>query len=69
MSKRELIDQITQLNRSAGAEFLADFTEAELQQYLANLEAVWTDFSAQYLDGVCEDESSAQHEPDAVLTG
>jgi len=48
MSKVKLIERISQLNRSARAEFLAEFDEAELQQYLSNLEAVWSDFHRQY---------------------
>lgn len=34
MSKRELIDQILQHNRSAAPEFLARFAEADLKKYL-----------------------------------
>ena len=37
MSKRELIEQITSLNRSARAEFLARFSEEELRDYLRQL--------------------------------
>jgi len=48
MSKVKLIERISQLNRSARAEFLAEFDEAELQQYLCNLEAIWSDFHQQY---------------------
>ncbi len=40
MSKRELIDRIMQLNRSARREFLQCFTENELADYLRQLEAV-----------------------------
>ncbi len=46
--KQQLIDQISQLNRSARAEFLSEFDEAELQQYLENLQAVWEDFERQF---------------------
>ena len=34
MSKRELIDQILQHNRSAAPEFLARFAETDLKKYL-----------------------------------
>jgi len=37
MSKRELIDCICQINRSASPEFLADFTEEDLNAYLEHL--------------------------------
>ena len=37
MSKRDLIDRIMRLNRSAKAEFLAAFSEAELRDYLRQL--------------------------------
>lgn len=40
MSKRELIERIMQLNRSARREFLLCFTENELADYLRQLEAV-----------------------------
>lgn len=40
MSKRELIDRIMQLNRSARREFLQCFTENELADYLRQLESV-----------------------------
>jgi hypothetical protein len=43
MSKRELIDRIMQLNRSARLEFLQSFTENELADYLQQLESVCTD--------------------------
>jgi hypothetical protein len=48
MSKVKMIERISQLNRSARAEFLAEFDEAELQQYLSNLECVWADFQQQF---------------------
>lgn len=48
MSKVKMIERISQLNRSARAEFLAEFDEAELQQYLMNLEDVWADFHQQF---------------------
>ncbi len=48
LSKMKLIERISQLNRSARAEFLAEFEEAELQQYLNNLECVWADFQQQF---------------------
>ena len=37
MSKRELIDYIREINRSAKAEFLANFSEQELNAYLEHL--------------------------------
>ena len=37
MSKRELIDFICQINRSAKPEFLARFSAEELDKYLAHL--------------------------------
>jgi len=40
MSKRELIDRIMQLNRSARREFLQGFNENELDDYLRQLESV-----------------------------
>ena len=48
--KQKLIEQISGLNHTARAEFLADFTEAELQQYLENLQMVWSDFQNQFHD-------------------
>ena len=37
MSKRELIDYICKINKSAKPEFLAVFTEEELNDYLEHL--------------------------------
>jgi len=37
MSKRELIDYICRINRSAKPEFLAHFTEEQLNAYLEHL--------------------------------
>jgi hypothetical protein len=37
MSKREIIDRICEINKSAKPEFLADFSEEELYTYLRNL--------------------------------
>ena len=37
MSKRELIDYICKINRSAKPEFLASFSEEELNAYLEHL--------------------------------
>ncbi|MFA5238821.1 MAG: hypothetical protein WC476_03820 [Phycisphaerae bacterium] len=37
MSKRELIDRICEINRSARPEFLAAFSEADLSIYLEHL--------------------------------
>ena len=37
MSKRELIDHICEINKTAKAEFLAIFSEEELQSYLEHL--------------------------------
>ena len=63
MTKQELIGRIATINRSARAEFLAEFEEAELQQYLTNLETVWADFQQQYYTA-CETTSST---PELVL--
>ncbi len=49
-SKQQLIEQISSLNRSARAEFLGEFSEAELQQYFDNLRAVWEDFEKQFAE-------------------
>jgi hypothetical protein len=40
MSKRELIERIMNLNRSARREFLMCFTENELADYLRQLESI-----------------------------
>ena len=40
MSKRELIDRIMDLNRTARREFLQAFSENELADYLRQLEAI-----------------------------
>ncbi len=37
MSKRELMDEIIRLNRSAGRAFLEKFNEKELQAYLTRI--------------------------------
>jgi len=37
MSKRELIDYICQINKTAKPEFLADFSEEDLSSYLDHL--------------------------------
>ncbi len=37
MSKRELIDYILEINKSAKPEFLANFSEEELNAYLEHL--------------------------------
>jgi hypothetical protein len=37
MSKRELIDRICEINKSARPEFLADFSGEELRTYLEHL--------------------------------
>ena len=37
MSKRELIDYICEINKSAKPKFLASFTEAQLSEYLEHL--------------------------------
>lgn len=39
MTKRQLIDDIRQYNTTAAPQFLAQFDEAALQQYLAHLTA------------------------------
>jgi len=38
MTKRQLIDEIRRINTSAQVEFLAQFEDADLQQYLEHLE-------------------------------
>ncbi len=40
MSKRELIERIMDLNRSARREFLLSFNERELNDYLTQLESL-----------------------------
>lgn len=40
MSKRELMDRIIQINRSARPEFLQQFSETELDEYLRQLESI-----------------------------
>ncbi|MEJ2703225.1 MAG: hypothetical protein P8Z79_12360 [Sedimentisphaerales bacterium] len=40
MSKRELIDYICRINKTAKAEFLAAFSEEELNDYLEHLMAL-----------------------------
>jgi hypothetical protein len=37
MSKRELIDCICEINKTAKAEFLSKFSEEELKEYLEHL--------------------------------
>ena len=37
MSKRELIDYIREINKTAKPEFLADFNEEQLNNYLEHL--------------------------------
>ena len=37
MSKRELIDYICEINKTAKPEFLADFNEDQLNNYLEHL--------------------------------
>lgn len=67
MTKQQLIDRITGLNQSAQPQFLAEFSEAELQQYLTNLESVWDDFTAQFVD--VEDDAALAEEPAVLLAG
>lgn len=68
MTKRQVIGRIIELNRSARAEFLAEFSEAELQQYLVNLEEIWSEFKDQFAEG-CEHQIPAEMEPAAGVTG
>lgn len=42
MNKKELIDRITHVNRSATREFLAEFSERELGDYLRQFDFVGT---------------------------
>ena len=44
MSKRDLIERIMDLNRSARREFLMAFTENELADYLRQLESIESPF-------------------------
>ena len=67
MTKQKLMDRIMQLNRSARAEFLAEFSEAELQRYLTNLEAVWDAFKSQFVTATSD--FVAQEEPEPALAG
>jgi hypothetical protein len=46
MSKRELIERIMELNRSARREFLQCFTENELADYLHQLESIQPAYGA-----------------------
>jgi len=48
MTRQQLTDRIMQLNRSARAEFLAQFNEAELQAYLDRLDEISDAFQAQF---------------------
>ena len=41
MTKRQIIDAIMRINRTARAEFLADFSERELLDYLEHLQTVY----------------------------
>jgi methionine synthase II (cobalamin-independent) len=68
VSKVQLIERISKLNRSARAEFLAEFEEAELQQYLTNLESVWTDFQEQFYQTSEGFDSEYEFEP-ALMAG
>lgn len=43
MSKREIINRIMDLNRSARREFLQSFTENDLSDYLNQLESIDSD--------------------------
>lgn len=53
MSKRELIDRILEINRTARREFLLTFTENELADYLRQLESISV---ADYTVAVAADE-------------
>jgi hypothetical protein len=68
MTKVQLIERISQLNRSARTEFLAEFEEAELQQYLNNLETVWNDFQEQFYQTAETSETEHEFEP-ALMAG
>ena len=68
MNKVQLIERISQLNRSARTEFLTEFEEAELRQYLNNLEAVWNDFQDQFYQTAECSESEYELEP-ALMAG
>ncbi len=66
MIKEKLIDQISELNRSASADFLSEFTEEELQQYLDNLEAVWSEFKTQFVTSTSDFQEEDEREPAQV---
>lgn len=40
MSKREIIDRIMEINPSARPEFLADFSQESLSEYLEHLDEI-----------------------------
>ncbi len=42
MSKREMVEEIIRLNRSAGRDFLEKFNEKELQAYLCRISQAHT---------------------------
>lgn len=42
MTKRQIIDEIITINRSAKPEFLADFEDTELDRYLLHLQVIGT---------------------------
>jgi len=69
MSKVKLIERISQMNRTARAEFLAEFNEAELQQYLANLETVWADFQQQFYRTPDSDVIGSERYEPALMAG
>lgn len=48
MTHSQLISQIAQTNRSAKAEYLAQFSQAELEKYLDRLLATREAFEAQF---------------------
>ncbi len=49
MTKRELIDQIMSLNKSAEPDFLAEFDERELREYLRQLKQLQRELKAEEL--------------------
>jgi hypothetical protein len=56
MSKRELIDHICEINKTAKAEFLAIFSEEELQNYLMHLRELSLEEST-----ICAADDSHRH--------
>ena len=70
MTCGQLINQIAQINRSAGTQFLAQFSEAQLENYLARLLAVKDAFEAQFhqqYDQLPAEQAEQQQQEEPVL--